>query len=191
MELYRDHLIEKRIIPEGSAYGLYQPIFLKPYFHNSRDFARKNGFLQPKPWHGSPMATLRRGFAALSSPRACQLRTPIMEQLKTLQNFYFADYTGCSPLAGVDFLQPPPTVLATKRQRDHKDDEDREDHEESRKAPRLAGSTPPFSPATQQKGDSKRQAQDYPPSQEYQHSWNLGPEFTTEQAVARYAHLIT
>ena len=82
MELYRDHLIQRRILDEGEPYELYQPIFLKSYFFRDPSVPRTYGLLNPKQRHGAPMAALRRGFTALASPRFCQLKTPIMDQLK-------------------------------------------------------------------------------------------------------------
>ncbi|PLN78865.1 hypothetical protein BDW42DRAFT_174029 [Aspergillus taichungensis] len=85
--MYKEHQSKKGVIQSDATAGLYTRIFVKEYmwpgfFEN---------FKQPLPWHGAPIASLRKAFLLLSSCRIGSVDATLIKQLTTLFYLYFVN----------------------------------------------------------------------------------------------------
>ena len=90
--------------------GLYTPIFLKHYFFMGRFPDVHQALLYSRPWHGSPLAALRRAFMALGSGRIGMIPPKMKSDLQLLRDLYF--YKDIAPM---DPAQHPQIPGAQKR----------------------------------------------------------------------------
>ncbi|OQE32730.1 hypothetical protein PENFLA_c001G04063 [Penicillium flavigenum] len=87
---YHDHLASKDLVPHDAIGGLYRGYYLNDFFRIGRfpiDFLKLP--TTPKPWHGHPLATIRRGIAILGSARCYALGRTTIDELTTLRDLYF------------------------------------------------------------------------------------------------------
>lgn len=183
--LYRLHQLEKDAIGLDSKGGLYRPIFLKHYLHlgfMSLDDIRSR-FSKARPWHGGPLACLRRCFLLLGGGRLEVLEKKERFQLQRLHALYFLedDYWDT-------FLE---YYLATKTDSIHNK---RKQFDET-----LLNEEPPDKKnrVTHYQGfgddGNGRDATTFCPilQREVRTVWSLGPNASTEDAVRRYAPIFS
>lgn len=65
-------------------------MFLKPYVCGGESPEALRKVSEHKTWHGNPMASLRRAFAVLGTPRVYILGPEIRRELEQLRYMYFA-----------------------------------------------------------------------------------------------------
>ncbi|CEL09620.1 hypothetical protein ASPCAL12753 [Aspergillus calidoustus] len=82
---YKQHQVDSGIIDSDSIGGLYTPYYLAPVSH------RVSTFSTPRPWHGAPLASLRRAFLLLGSGRAQSIDKDQLQKLWRLKELYFSD----------------------------------------------------------------------------------------------------
>jgi hypothetical protein len=135
-ETYLKRQLVQGLVPSGSIGGLYSPIFFKLFLHNGH-MGLSNFLTQERPWHGAPIAALRRCIASLSSLRIESFSDETWKDLRLLHELYFRfpeDYNIAS------IIPPVPSI---DRRPDHRpgfghDEHPDEGHPGSGK---LAGST--------------------------------------------------
>jgi len=181
--MYKDHMVEQGIIPNEAASGLYRPIFLKHYLLGGLVSPEQIGLTKPKQWHGAPLATLRRGILALGSGRICHIDSQTVTQLETLRNLYFRDDEECSLEAA---NRPTEQDLQSRKRQT-----DNDEHSRSKKRMKIKDLTRMSEPENTG-GHYLRSAQTHncAPFRLPQEEWTLGPQFTTEQIVQRYADVL-
>jgi hypothetical protein len=181
--MYRRHLVEKGIISNDAASGLYRPIFLKQYLLGGLASPEQFRFTEPKEWHGAPLATLRRGILVLGSGRICKVDSKTVSQLETLRNLYFRADEEYSPEVGN--RQTEQGLQSRKRQTD---DDTNSRSKKRMKTKDLTKTSEPENTG----GRYLRSAQTHScaPFRLQQDDWTLGPQFTTEQIVQRYADVL-
>jgi hypothetical protein len=97
-ESYRQHMLRAGVITEDDAGGLYLRYTLRKYFSPlvEQGFVPGLGpFREAVPWHGSPMAALRRAFRVLGDPltiRGVPRETRVI--LRELVDLYAWDPSG-------------------------------------------------------------------------------------------------
>lgn len=176
--MYRDHLLKEKKIPDGATSGLYRPIFLKEYLH-PRFSPEELGLTEPKQWHGAPIATLRRGILALGSARITSLDETTVSQLQTLRDLYFRPTE--DNLVTVRSGLAHPDLQGQKRRTDDDDDDDDQQPENKR----LKGeSTRVDEP---EHLDGTYLGAQHHCRRAFVAEWVLGPNFTTEEIIDRYA----
>ncbi|KAJ6031455.1 hypothetical protein N7540_002187 [Penicillium herquei] len=183
--MYRDHLISKGHHLNDNSYGLYQRVFLSPYLRQDRDFPGLFGLLDPKPWPGNPIAALRRGFAALGSPRIYGIDTKIASQLEVLRKLYFGDYDEGSPRVPGLLTELDSPAPAKKHRREQPEENEDDDNEGPTKAAKLD-----FSGQGQHMDSTMQTHHTLNTSQLQDEPWTLGPYFTTEQIIQRYSDIL-
>ena len=180
-ETYKAHQMAKGDITVEACGGLYYPIFLKEYFHQRSILSTfvlqlLEQLSKPKPWHGDPVAVLRRCFPILGSMRSKNLSVESRKKLEELRNLYFYD----NEEEGRNQPHPTPTqsnAVESNKKR-HLDDTSSSSHPPTPKRPRN-------------NGREGGQIEFCPVTLSYQwFSWDLGPQVTTEEVVRRYAPLI-
>lgn len=90
-ESYRNHQIEAGTIPSDACGGTYMRFTLRDYFPKlgqSPFTPGASSFPDPKPWHGAPMAALRRAFLVLGSPFLQGIPKETKHMLRTLLDLY-------------------------------------------------------------------------------------------------------
>jgi hypothetical protein len=85
--MYKQHQVNNGSISPDSIGGLYTPYYLAPGGQNVPTFNT------PRPWHGAPLASLRRAFLLLGSARAQQIDRNQLQKLWRLKELYFTDGT--------------------------------------------------------------------------------------------------
>ncbi|KAL5344740.1 hypothetical protein ACLOAV_010432 [Pseudogymnoascus australis] len=93
-ESYRNHQIETGAIPSDACGGTYMRFTLRDYFPKlgQPPFVPGAGsFPDPEPWHGAPMAALRRAFLVLGSPFLQGIPKETKHMLRTLLDLYSDD----------------------------------------------------------------------------------------------------
>lgn len=96
--------------------GLYTPVFLKHYFFMGRAPEVHDALSYSRPWHGSPMAALRRAFMALGSGRIGMIPPNTKSDLQRLRDLYFyKDITPMTAEPAEDPTQHPHIPGAQKR----------------------------------------------------------------------------
>ena len=189
VEEYHNHQLSQNLISNDANGGLYCGYFLKDYLYNGclpTDFIRT--LAGPKPWHGHPLATIRRGIAILGSARCYVLGESTVNQLTTLRHLYFNDpIIVDQKLSGLYRTLP----LAHKRKRDDDDTEDQDFNQRKRHASFVPGEH------QQNPSNAARQSQKEDNGfREMQHRSRIdsecvfGPETTTEDKVRHFAPLL-
>jgi hypothetical protein len=88
-ESYRDHQIRDGALQAESCGGLYVRYTLRDYFPRlgQPEFVPGPGpFSDPVPWHGAPMAALRRAFMILGDPLLKGIPRQTKQALRTLSD---------------------------------------------------------------------------------------------------------
>ena len=89
---YKQHEVGSDLISPAAIGGRYSRVFLKQYLHSGRIPGIEKAFSTAKEWHGAPLASIRRAFAALSSPRFFMIvDTKTHHLLEELRQLYFSD----------------------------------------------------------------------------------------------------
>ncbi|KAJ5958910.1 uncharacterized protein N7479_006060 [Penicillium vulpinum] len=71
--------------------GRYNRVFLKQFLHDGQILGIEQTFSTPKEWHGAPLASIRRTFAALANPRFFVIvDTGTYHMLEELRQLYFS-----------------------------------------------------------------------------------------------------
>ncbi|KAL4901208.1 hypothetical protein BDW74DRAFT_182063 [Aspergillus multicolor] len=83
---YREHQIQTGRIKEDAIGGLYRPVHLEVSLSR---FGRIPEFYAARPWDGEPAAALKVAFAALESPRACEMGETTYAKLWRLHSVYY------------------------------------------------------------------------------------------------------
>lgn len=81
---YLEHQKESLLIPDNAAGGLYQRVLLQDYY----PLLPKDALSQPKSWHGSPMAAIRRAIMASGTMRLDMFPQQAYLQIRELQQLY-------------------------------------------------------------------------------------------------------
>ncbi|KAF7588963.1 hypothetical protein BBP40_004965 [Aspergillus hancockii] len=172
--MYRDHLIKEKKIPDSAVSGLYRPIFLKEYLLQDNVSVEDLGLTKPKMWHGAPIATLRRGILALGSARITSLDKATVARLQILRDLYFRPAEDTSINVRSSLTQPD-----LQRQRTDDDDDEQPENKRFKR-----DSTRMDEPEHMDRNDL-----DAPQHclRTFEAEWVLGPNFTTEQIIHRYA----
>ncbi|KAJ5907576.1 hypothetical protein N7495_000258 [Penicillium taxi] len=165
-EDYRDHQVQKGVIPEGTNSGLFRAIFLWEDFPTT-DRADLEIFQQPKIWHGAPIATIRAALRDLYSDAEWVLDD--LEGFKT--NIPKRDRVEDEDIND----SRPPKTLKTPRKRNSTTGG-------SQRKLRKRNTT------TGGRGSTSTQPTHC--SNAVQETWNMGPNVTTEEIVRRWAPLI-
>ncbi|KAI9035265.1 uncharacterized protein KD926_004234 [Aspergillus affinis] len=180
-EDYRMHQLKKDEINVESVGGLYRPIFLQNYLVGGQLSPEQLESLStPKPWHGAPIGTLRRGILVLGGGRVRSLDDQTRLQLESLRDLYFLD-SEPSPSALIDGRQP----ASVAEQGDKRSAED--ELEGPNKRSKFQDSV------GVQKNKAGFENINYshcPNHIDFCRKWVLGPDFTAAQAVQRYASIL-
>ncbi|KAJ6109976.1 hypothetical protein N7486_002211 [Penicillium sp. IBT 16267x] len=89
---YYSHQRQAGLVPDNDGGGLYRRVFLWSFiFGGWSEEAVLDHLGTDKQWHGAPMASFRRAFAALGSVRVYVLDKSIRDQLHQLRDLYFDD----------------------------------------------------------------------------------------------------
>ena len=176
--LYKQHQIEKGQVGADANGGLYRPVFLVHYLHKgflSFDEVRSR-FSKARPWHGAPLASFRRAFLMLGNGRLGMLEKHERFQLLRLHSLYFLeeDYLDT-------FVQY--YTLATKTDSEKRKQSDNKWNEEP----------PGKRRRTAQRFDDDSLDTTYCPilQRQVHAAWILGPNASTEDAVRRYAPILS
>ncbi|KAL4793926.1 hypothetical protein BDV19DRAFT_365610 [Aspergillus venezuelensis] len=201
IEKYRDHLASKEVAAPDAPGGLYRGYYLKNFLHGGYMSVESLQFLTtPKPWHGHPLAAIRRGIAILGSARCYALDRTTIDELTTLRRLYFDDKNLIDKkLVQLYHLSPP------NRKRQMSDDES-EPHDQKKLA------TNPDNHGTTQGVQNNQIPQDVEIALDTHHvcnlaeasalsagphtdvhdstGWVLGPSATGNDAIDRFALLL-
>ncbi|KLJ07253.1 hypothetical protein EMPG_17263 [Blastomyces silverae] len=182
---YKVHQYNDGRVPANASGGLYRPIFLKNYLLGGCLPSNiLNALSAPKQWHGAPVATLRRSMLVLGSGRIQSLDAETRSQLELLRNLYFLDDEEYSP--AVHSKQKQIQSVAQRGQKRSLDDE----QGGRNKLPALSN----LEYESGNKGaDEDITSRQYPPGaiNDAPRSWALGPGLTADEAVLRYAPLLS
>ncbi|KAJ9303618.1 hypothetical protein DTO217A2_6889 [Paecilomyces variotii] len=163
---YRKYQQDKGLVSSDAIGGLYRRVFLKNFLLDGRYPDVLRDCSTPKEWHGNPIASIRRAFAALGSPRIYVLGSEIRKELELLRDLYFADVfqSGSGPLL--------------KRHLEEEEEEE-DDAPPAKKATRDRG--PQHLTDTLEEKHSSQSVKDA--------VWALGPNSTSNTAMQLYAPL--
>lgn len=181
--MYKEHLLQQGKISEEAVGGLYRPLYLKRQLFGGLCSVEEVGLTKPKPWHGAPMATLRRGILALGSARIGSVDPKIVSQLQLLRDLYFHFQAHEDHSTG---LGKRKIESRTKRQTEHDDD-----HDESNKRAKTADSSLKDESRNTKGNCLDVQTQSLTDCQFPQEECVLGPQFTTEEIVQRYKDFVS
>lgn len=174
---YRKHQKQRGLVSSHACGGLYRRVFLKQFFS---PFLHLPEFVQllspPKPWHGNPMASIRRAIAALGSPGFLFVDPIVRRDLERLRDLYFSDWSQ-SPVTG--FLRDLNGVDAQGNKR-RLEEEDSSGHA-GKKA------------KEQETEPDVEVAKTIEPTNESQEStnWMFGPDSTANTVVQSYATVLS
>lgn len=122
---YHDHLALKGLVSHNATGGLYRGYYLENFLHDGYTPVNFLEFLTTsKPWHGHPLAAIRRGIAILGSARCYALDRTTIDELTTLRRLYFDDKNLIDKKL-VQLYHLPPADHKRKRSDDESDHNDR------------------------------------------------------------------
>lgn len=184
-EEYRIHQVtdEEISLSADAPGGLYKRYFLSDYLlGGALPPDTKSSLSSPKPWHGSPIGTLRRGFLVLGGARVRALSPQTRSQLARLRDLYFlADEENWPDVENSDSKIP----VTEERKR-------RSDDEQGRWGKRVkeqqSGPGEGSAEAEKDKSNAYGQCSLHARSSPV---WVLGPHVSTEEVVRRYAPAIS
>jgi hypothetical protein len=163
---YAAHCASVGLQPPGSTHGVYKRIWLKEFLLNGQLSLEAHGLLEPKAWHGAPLASIRRGIAALGSGRIDRMDDNVINDLQQLRDLYFRNLPANPDTSN---LEPD----SRKRKRDDADGGDRDRPMGRDDAPRKENNVNSNSTMIGSE------------------TWALGPTFTTQLACEQYASILT
>lgn len=169
---YKQHEIDSNRISPTAIGGRYSRVFLKQFLHSGEIPGIEKAYSTAKEWHGAPLASIRRAFAALSSPRFFVIiDTNTRHMLEELRQLYFSDDRLSSEQVSLrDVYQPQARTSQKHQLEDQTNDElARCDKKAKGQDTGFAGT---FVAANQCGGYTE---------------WVLGPESTTSDVVKLYA----
>lgn len=183
-EMFKAHEVQKGIIEADAIGGLYTPIFLKPYLHEGLVPAEfMQIFSKPKPWHGSPLASLRRSFQILGSARLRSVERKTRIDLERLRTLYFYLDVDDGPWSELSCPVVPRDEPDDKRKKRRIDDTAPGKNEPSKRRGPGAGN------GMGSQGQGKATYCSVQRQGAY-HDWNLGPHMSTEDAIHLFAPVI-
>lgn len=164
---YKQHEIESNVISPTAIGGRYSRVFLKQFLHSGKIPGIEKAFSAATEWHGAPLASLRRAFAALSSPRFFMIvDTNIRQLLEELRELYFSDDHLSSEQVTLRDVYRPQVRTSQKHQLDETNDESGQRDKKTKCQDTGLAGTP--AAASQHRGYTE---------------WVLGPESTTNDVV--------
>ncbi|KAL2013452.1 hypothetical protein VTN00DRAFT_977 [Thermoascus crustaceus] len=101
---YLSRQVTEGLVPVGSIGELYTPIFLKQFYVDLPPDLQKPVYEYPsreRPWHGAPIAALRKAIAALGSLRAEVSSDDTFQDLQLLHDLYFRRRDDFNIVSGV------------------------------------------------------------------------------------------
>ncbi|KKZ66454.1 hypothetical protein EMCG_07819 [[Emmonsia] crescens] len=181
-EEYKIHQSNNGKVSADASGGLYRPIFLKNYLLGGRLPSHILDTLStPKQWHGAPVATLRRGILVLGGARVQSLDAETRSQLELLRDLYFLDDEESSP--AVHSRQA--YLVAQQGQKRLLDDEQGGRNNLSK------FSNPATESGNKGADEDITSRQCSPSALNAPRRWTLGPGLTADEAVLRYAPLLS
>ncbi|KAJ5359985.1 hypothetical protein N7517_009176, partial [Penicillium concentricum] len=169
---YKQHEIDSNQISPTAIGGRYNRVFLKQFLHNGQIPGIEKTFSTPKEWHGAPLASIRRAFAALASPRFFIIvDAGTHHMLEELRQLYFSDDRISSEQVSLRDVYRPQVQTSQKRQL-----EDQTNDESGRYNKKAKHQDTGFA-GTASAANQCREHTD----------WVLGPESTTNDVVRLYA----
>lgn len=81
---YLEHSMKLGKVSPTEIGGLYRRVVLKPF----QPMIPLSLFTEPKPWHGAPLAIIRRAFTALGTVRINQWPSDLLSSLNELRALY-------------------------------------------------------------------------------------------------------
>lgn len=184
---YKDHQVREGKVSSLAPGGLYCRIFLKDFLLGGILAIETLRMLAlDKPWHGNPIASLRRAFGILGSVRIEALDPNIYHQLHRLRHLYFSDSANSRLTLIYRFKAPE------KRSRDDSDDE--EDMQRKRRGSLQDSTRNCDDTHVHQSADTSQKIPARDPCHASRSSgtsqacdWVLGPHFSTNEAIERLA----
>jgi hypothetical protein len=175
-EEYKAHQLRTNTIPFDARGGLYRCVYLKNFVLGGQFPVIMPDLCKHRSWHGNPIASFRRAFAVLGTPRVYILDKRIRDDLEKLRYVYFV----------ADQLKPIDSLLY---------DMYRSTPSTTSKRPLEEEQQPSQSPSKKAKLDnidSTTDDQRPTPSNSRTHvHWVLGPEVTTNQVIQIYSPLFS
>jgi hypothetical protein len=133
------------LVPMDSTGGLYSPVLFKEFTAKVPPFM-KQSYLEyltrTRPWHGAPIAALRRAIASLGSLRIAAFSDETLNDLELLRNLYFRfpeDYN-------LSNIAPAPSAPSDDRRPDQRPAPGDDEH------PDLEGGNPSGSGTQKKRG---------------------------------------
>ncbi|CAI7571420.1 unnamed protein product [Penicillium palitans] len=187
---YHNHLTSKGLVPDDAIGGLYRGYYLKNFLYGGRlpiDLLRS--LTAPKPWHGHPLATIRRGIAILGSARCHTLDQTTIDELSLLRDLYFNDKYLIHP----HLIQLYHTLSGDSQKRTD-EDSDETDHHNKKKLKLATNNNRTvqhvINPQDTSHICSQSTVSDIAQSDLYTSTeWVLGPSATGNDAIDRFAPL--
>ena len=190
--LYKQHQIEKGQVGADANGGLYRPVFLMHYLHKgffSFDEIRSR-LSKTRPWHGAPLASFRRTFLMLGNGRLGMLEKHERFQLLRLHSLYFLEEDYLDTFVQYYTL----TIKTDSEKREQSENEWNEEPPGRERSDDNSNEEPPGKRRrTAQRFDDDSLDTTYCPILQRQvHAvWTLGPNASTEDAVRRYAPILS
>ncbi|KAJ5509084.1 hypothetical protein N7527_011227 [Penicillium freii] len=168
---YKKHEINSNRVSPTAIGGRYSRVFLKQFLHSGEIPGVEKTFSTAKEWHGAPLASIRRAFAALSSPRFFIIvDTNTRHMLEELRQLYFSDDRLSSELILLRDVYRPQARTSQKHQLENQTNDD-----SARYDKKAEGQDTGFARAL---GAANHDGYN---------EWVLGPESTTNDIVKLYA----
>ncbi|QKX60439.1 uncharacterized protein TRUGW13939_07584 [Talaromyces rugulosus] len=175
-EDYKAHQLRTNTIPSDAKGGLYRCVFLKNFVLGGRFPAIMPDLCKHRTWHGNPIASLRRAFAVLGTPRVYILDKRIRDDLEKLRYLYFvADQPKPIDSLLYDMYRLTPSTTSKRPL-----EEEQQPSQSPSKKPKLDN--------IESNTNDRRPT----PSNSRTHlHWVLGPEVTTNQVIQMYSPLFS
>ena len=186
---YKGHQVGETAVGPDSIGGLYRPVFAKSYLHAGwLSSSIDDELTEPRPWHGAPLASLRRAIAILGTGRISALDETTRLRLERLRNMYFLDKEETHSAPGEQFKETRRTTTNEPARR-----------ETQSTAKRLSSGAPYNSPRTKRQMTTReyhgRQGERetvYCPvlEREVTAHWSLGPGCSSLDAIQLFEPLM-
>ncbi|KAI9933633.1 hypothetical protein ASPWEDRAFT_174794 [Aspergillus wentii DTO 134E9] len=164
-------------IEVGGTGGLYDLLYL---------LKNQPRVTQPRAWNGHPLASIRRAFGLLGSPRTSKIPETVLDKLLILRDLYFRD-DGDRVLEKHGLTLPPPDEdnEAGDEEDNEEDEFEADDEKEEDYEERPPKRVKRVQKSTHGGGEPSRNR-----AIKEEDNWEFGPSSTTENVVTRYAPLI-
>jgi hypothetical protein len=198
---YKQHQVNNNIISPTAIGGRYSRLFLKQYLHGGELPGAEAFFSTAKEWHGAPLASFRRAFAALASPRFLVIvDVDTRHMLEELQQLYFSDDCLSPEQVSLRDVYRPQAQTSQKRQLEDQTNDKSGRYEKKAKCQDTGFARTPAGVNQCQddesgRHDKKARCQDVGFAGTLMGSkqcrgytdWVLGPETTSNDAIKLYA----